>query len=1009
MKIKRMHRNSLLILVIGFLLARTGTAQQTDQCQLLGTATSEVSAMLPSTAVKTGLDFNLTLSAPQINCDEYTITIATSDNLLLSTTSGSNPLSFTAIGANLYENSTSIPSTNAWNFPVPFKFKPGTTCNNEIGTFEVIVKTRCGGVEKACTLHVSINAIAVNYWKVEKTHIWGNLRGGVVLWRIRLWQPANPNLGIGDLNIHSGTITDAVTCSASSCDEYITSVSNATGVTGIGSATASWNTGTILSTTNYVDYYITTTSCDPAGTEVKNCATYQFCLGKILMIDTSLSNAKLVADPVGSCCDKLSGKACTGVKLVEIPSTTTNFIKEQVQASALNYTQGCEGQYKITISNTGNTPLTDLVMSDLFPPGITVTKIDVYAPSGVTWNAGILGGPFTGNQSFTNLTNPAGFNWTSPGPLYNEVITIRITFTITAPTGTNINNCATLDYVGSFNGYANICGITIPPDESGHIVSCAPFVVEPPKAVPGLRKCIRTNQQTYNIGDCIPFRLVVSNHGQSNLSGYTLSDFLGSPQSLEICSPISYTHGVGDYSYDPPYTNCTPANFTPVSTTKPLWVIETNVGIGSQNPTWTINGMPGECHIDQAYYLVIEFDAKVRPTTFGGYKNTATLSGPTPTLTRYAYYNIVRIGKLEIEKLVNSGPGTAFGPLGYVNPGQPFAFQLIVRNTGSVQMNAIDVTDALPSCVAFTSAIGQIVTSNGTTTVTVGAPPSLTLTPAVNLQPGEELVLTINCIRNANDLSYQCCNDPAAVVGTTADIPMTVNATSGPACVIKTLCCDLTNMNATLTNGIQNIGAQFVNLNLGITAGNLPIQEVNVSLIDYDYWYNYPDCKPQNIGNFTSRLSTSTPVIFGGLTLATPNPTTNNSLIWQLGTPVNLNGGVTIKLHLWRPWILNIPCCRGKMYYCFKVIVKDVECKVCERIICGEYSLPTKPPWRTPHMRELYERNSIEQSMQQMEMPANPEEVVGPDRNADEPATQNPGGDGKKSQPNEKKKARGKR
>jgi uncharacterized repeat protein (TIGR01451 family) len=967
-----------LTIIAAFMFVQRGVSQTTATCQLLGTPSSEVSVALPSVNILTGLDFNLAISVPGINCDDYTVKIVTSGNLQLSAASSSYPIVFTATGVNQYENVTVLPSTSGLNFAVPFKFKPGVTCNGETGTFNITINTSCSGEAKECKLNVSIKAIAQNYWEVKKEHIWGNLSGGSVLWKITLYQLPH-QLGIGDYNIYSGTLTDVLSSG------QIQSVSPGL-ASGIGTSTAIWNTGTILSTVPYVEYYVYTTSCDSAGTVVENCVKYNFCLAKPKKIDDKVpidkpdkkameelqqKEKKIGPVPVLLCCASIKGEECAQVTLTGIPSANTNFAKYLTYGTNLNYAQGCEGEYLIQISNSGNIPLDNLVLTDQIPPGITVTSVTVYSSGGVNMAYTTTNPTGTGNtlnyQPFTGIliNNPDVFTFsTTSGQLLGGTIFIRIRFTINAVAGTPVNNCANLTYDGTYTGWANICNIPIPPvPPSGTIQSCAPFTVEPPKAIPGLKKCITSGIQTYNIGDCIPFRIVVSNHGQSTLNGYTLSDVLSSPQFLEICGPVTYGHGVS--AFTPNYTGCIDGNSlsTPMSTIPPGWINPINTNVGSQNPSWNITGMPGECSLDKAYYLVIEVTAKVRPTTWGNYTNTAVLTDGITTLSSAAPYNIVRLGKLDIDKKVNSGPGTSFGTLGYVDPGQPFAFQLIVTNNGSVRLNNIDVTDNLPPCVTFNNASGIVYRNNGTTSaVAVGAPPGLNLTPSVDLEPGEYIVITINVTRNANDNGVECCDPTAFVMGVAADNNMNVYSNSGKACVVRTLCCDMENSEITLTAAlIQVFGVQYVNLNLGITAGNLPIQEVSVSLVDYHIAYDNPNCKPADIGMLTGHISSTTSLLAGGLLLATPNTPVNNSLTWQPGTPVDLSGGTTVNIRLWRPWILNIPCCSGTINYCFKVIIKDVDCRVCEKIVCLQSPLPKPPKKIKEDMKEIFEKSTLEQ------------------------------------------------
>ena len=67
------------------------------------------------------------------------------------------------------------------------------------------------------------------YWQLKKSWLWGDLSGGAVLWKISLTN-TNPNPGIGDYDIASGTITDFVDCGV---------ISGLYGATGVGTSAAS--------------------------------------------------------------------------------------------------------------------------------------------------------------------------------------------------------------------------------------------------------------------------------------------------------------------------------------------------------------------------------------------------------------------------------------------------------------------------------------------------------------------------------------------------------------------------------------------------------------------------------------------------------------------------------------------------------------------------------------------------------------------------------------------------
>jgi len=161
--------------------------------------------------------------------------------------------------------------------------------------------------------------------------------------------------------------------------------------------------------------------------------------------------------------------------------------------------------------------------------------------------------------------------------------------------------------------------------------------------------------------------------------------------------------------------------------------------------------------------------------------------------------------------------------------------------------------------------------------------------------------------------------------------------------VKSSLCCELEIMNVSLQPaGLTPTAANF---NLNIVAGNLPIQEVHVSLLDYHIQYSYPDCKPASLGDstmhLTSTLTSLTGSSGGPLVLQSPNPPyVNQQLNWILGTPVSLNSGTNIPISLVMPHMLHIPCCTGRVYFCLLVEVKDVECRICQKTVCGYFNIP---------------------------------------------------------------------
>lgn len=992
-----------LLLFLGLATALHTNAQvvSSDICTTLGDNAAislKDASGNPLTSIKTGLDFNLILTLPGGLCQggNYEVTITTSNNLELGNPNPNYP--FYSTGTNQFENSTVISSNSGLGINVPFKFKAGVTCNNEIGTFNVTIKLICDGVaDRVCTFkQISLKAEAANYWVVEKKHIFGDLSGGGIYWDVII-KNTNGTPGIGDLNIFNGSITDAV-----SSDQIISVTGGGlSGLTGLNTSTASWNTGTILSTTTQVLYRVQTYSCMPAGTVVTNCVKYNFCLGKEVTLvanpakgdiqkarssDSKISSAASIP-PFGPaqkpCCDRAIGEVCASVTLVGTAVTSANFSKSLTYANNLNYAPGCEGEYQIIVANNGNIPLNNLVITDTFPTGIQVFQISVTAsgasmyydiPFGSTTTGFNTSGP---NYSQTWISGfPTQFNLnTTSGTLLGGVIIIKIKFKILAAIGTPIINCANLNYSGTYYGWSNWCGIQLPPPNQNVSApqSCVSFIVQEPKAIPGIRKCIPTGQQSFSVGDVIPFRIVVSNHGAASFSG-NLADLLGttSLQNLGLVpGSVQYSYGMGPYS---PYST-TPGcinSFSNISTTPPSWVSVTQQT--SQNLGWSISNMPGNCELEYASYLIIEYQATVLPQSFGNYINTAKLATSTVTLNGLAYYNVLRTAQISTTKQVN----TAF-----VEPGQSFNYIIVVKNEGSVALKNIKVEDTLPSCVTYTTRSARHLDVNGgpLSSVSVAwASPIFTFPSTLILQPGESVELTVTVTRNANDQNKQCCNPSARGSGITNDASADViSDVDGPVCVTSSLCCNIEDLNVQFGTTAINGGIVPVFL---ITGGTVPIQEIEISLIDYHAEYNAVACKPANMGNLFGHIQpfngyygtnyynfNSLP--FSGspsLQLQTVVNPVNNSLTWSGSNPINLSaaGGWNfnglIALNFIAPDIVNLDCCTGRVFYCFKVRVKDANCNVCEKIVCGSFEIPKvrQREWRNEKAKSQFKLKSLE-------------------------------------------------
>lgn len=147
-------------------------------------------------------------------------------------------------------------------------------------------------------------------------------------------------------------------------------------------------------------------------------------------------------------------------------------------------------------------------------------------------------------------------------------------------------------------------------------------------------------------------------------------------------------------------------------------------------------------------------------------------------------------------------------------------------------------------------------------------------------------------------------------------------------------CCSIEDFDASIQ---ENNGTFDVMIN----GGSIPLQEVEISMVDYHIDYEEEDCKPDDLGVFGTLTTTTTSL--ENLVL-NPGDNGTSSLTWMLGNPSVINSSVN--LDILNPEVLNLECCDVEFYFCLKVKVSNVDCDDCETIICysSEDSQDTDDP-----------------------------------------------------------------
>lgn len=870
------------LLVLVLLVTKQGLAQinvnqtpKTATCSLNG---ANVTISVP-TEVLTGdnIPLNITLPGAYSASCVKKVTITAGSNLQFQ---NSGSVALQPLGDNVFETVTPLPGNDGQNFNVFFKFPPYVTCNGAKGTFNVLVELDCGGQQYQCNTTVEVTARADNYWTVTKQYQHGDMVCGISTWRI-LVTHNNPNpSGLGTYSI-SGTLQETI------------------GLDIVSGGLHNVNIPAPVSNGSYA-YTVLVRNCVPEGSIITNTADYEL--------------------ELGNNCGTLTGTVSAQSPPIQAPNGSISFVKYVKNALNTNLTPGCQGEYIIQIHNNGNIPWTDIeVMDNLNIPGITLVGAPIVPAGWTTTNSGGIY-TFHGNSYVLNV---------------GATVFIRIPFQIdsTTPVGSTISNTATIQYqaYGSVVDDGDPEPNTACPGIDCPIVGTAvqntssttTFVVEEPRAIPSIKKCIinppnALTPPIYQIGDTITFQVQIMNQGSAPLST-VISDALGIPnQNLQIVpSSIQY-----DYFSDILTGYINTCNYSGVSTPLPFTVTSNTADL--QNPTFTVSNMPGICQLNKGNMLRITFDAVILPQMHGTKTNTAQLTHGTQTLSSSVTYAVDQIGVLQVHKRADQD---------YVENGQNFNYIIEVTNEGSVPLDKITITDALPECVRLNGNISAINALGNNVTYTNSGNINLQLNPTEQLAPGNSITISIPVQKVSGS---NCCNVTVSATGvmTTSQVQLSANFGSElepAACVRSVECCDVDGFEAQL---LQRNGKFYVQ----ITGGSVPLQEVDITMLDFHVEYSSPDCKPANMGVFGQLSSNSNTL--GGLVLTT-SPMPSGSLSWGLGTPSVINN--TLEFEVTQPGILDIPCCEYEMTFCIKIRVKDVNCNVCEKTLCYTAE-PTDPP-----------------------------------------------------------------
>lgn len=378
---------------------------------------------------------------------------------------------------------------------------------------------------------------------------------------------------------------------------------------------------------------------------------------------------------------------------------------------------GCLGSFDITFKNTGNVPLTNVLIEDNFPPEILVTSVNVKKYTKLEYSSSISPATFNSTSPYPATSNhlysvsASGGLWqmnVSASPPQHlsgirlrrdnlpvgETLTAKINYTIrqyddnNAPVnlhaGDIIQNCCTAKYTGSIQP-SDFPNCNYLPLTEKTISACDTFVVSDVLPHITLKKFICNKKQCYKPGDILKLHLMIkSNGGVSLVAGVVIKDVLGS--NLVYIGNERYTHTTEELDG----REC--EKFT-----DELSGVSTNHS--GQNLEWTLPGGLGNCTSSDYWY--IDFDVKIGPgAAAGNIQNKFSANGAN--LSGILWSNPINIPictmpELMSRKLISTDGGATYtaGPVN-LTAGTNVKYRLQLENTGTVAVNNIIFIDILP-------------------------------------------------------------------------------------------------------------------------------------------------------------------------------------------------------------------------------------------------------------------------------------------------------------------------
>ncbi|MCX6243811.1 MAG: hypothetical protein NTU98_03825 [Bacteroidetes bacterium] len=410
----------------------------------------------------------------------------------------------------------------------------------------------------------------------------------------------------------------------------------------------------------------------PAGATAHNCASY-----------TATSCGKTVTSNT-SCIDVVFEAAAPGGKVGK-------------ELHLENPVPGCNGFYRLLVTNSGNNPLPEATVIDNIPNEVDVTSIGFNTAyynsnpllcklfvTGISGVPQIVNVPASNSFSWPTLADPntVGIIKTIKVIIFSNQLKsggtygIDLYFTVkNNPVGTPVNNRMDITYDPASN---------LAPDFSEVSFTIAK---EEPKLC--LLKSVVDPKPSYKYGDKVRFSLRIQNIGSGPLTGAIITDHLSS--NFDYANGENYLISTSGVTNSWP-----PVTPQPNHAGQDLKWILPPISQNCKLYNWVYG-----CDVNGVPYYIIEYDVIVNQLALAGsVPNFFTVSGGNLVVPKQesntVYVTVTSKSEAKAEKFISVDNGVTWSKSASAAPGDVVMYRLWYKNNSNYPVSDVILFDLLP-------------------------------------------------------------------------------------------------------------------------------------------------------------------------------------------------------------------------------------------------------------------------------------------------------------------------